>query len=186
MSNGKPFEPGNNFGRGRPKGSKNRPENKGLALIKEHERAIVSKVIADGLRGDKTSKVILMRAIERKKPAKFDLGPTNTPAALLKAYDKTLRAFSKRKITAADGQVLSGGLSRPWIWTFVSKLWKKPRPERKTIATRLFSKKSLDVAGVISRSTNCSVRFQYEITCGLAPRERANPAKWRSWRRRLR
>jgi len=106
MSNGKPFEPGNNFGRGRPKGSKNRPENKGLALIKEHERAIVSKVIADGLRGDKTSKVILMRAIERKKPAKFDLGPTNTPAALLKAYDKTLRAFSKRKITAADGQVL--------------------------------------------------------------------------------
>jgi hypothetical protein len=106
MSNGKPFEPGNTLGRGRPKGSKNKSKSKGLAMIQEHEGAIVAKVIADGLRGDKTSKVILMRTIERKAPAKFDLGPTDTPAALLKAHDKAIRAFSKRKITAADCQTL--------------------------------------------------------------------------------
>jgi hypothetical protein len=106
VSKGKPFEPGNTFGRGRPKGSKNKPRNKGLAMIEEHEGAITSKVIADGLRGDKTSKVILMRQIVQRKPKKFDIGPTDTPAALLKAHDKVIQAFTKRKINSVEGQTL--------------------------------------------------------------------------------
>jgi hypothetical protein len=105
MSTGKPFEPGNKFGRGRPKGSKNKPTNV-LAVLKEHAGPMVSKCIADYYRGDKTSKQILIPILLKQKPAKFDVGPTDTPAALLKAYDKALRAFSKRKITPADGQAL--------------------------------------------------------------------------------
>jgi hypothetical protein len=106
MSNGKPFEPGNTFGRGRPKGSKNKPESKGLAMITEHEVAITSKVIADALRGDKTSKQILMRAILRQTPEKFKLGPTNTPDEILRAHDDVLRAVTKGKITPSNGQTV--------------------------------------------------------------------------------
>jgi hypothetical protein len=104
MSNGKPFEPGNNYGHGRPKGSRNKPENKSLAMITEHEVAITSKVIADALRGDKMSKQILMRTILRQTPERFKLGPTNTPAEILKAYDDVLQAVKKQKMTPVQGQ----------------------------------------------------------------------------------
>jgi hypothetical protein len=108
MSTGKPFEPGNKFGRGRPKGSKNKPTNKVLAMIEEHEVAITSKVMADALRGDKTSKVILMRQILRPKPEKFKLGPTNTPDEILRAYDDVLRGMKKGKITPSTGLAVVG------------------------------------------------------------------------------
>ncbi len=63
---------------------------------------IVSKCIADFIRGQ-TSKQILMRLILKEDSPKFDLGPISSPEEVAKAYDRLVRAVSKRKITPQDG-----------------------------------------------------------------------------------
>ena len=43
MKRGRPFEPGNHFGRGRPKGSRNKRSLVANELLIEHGEAIVRK-----------------------------------------------------------------------------------------------------------------------------------------------
>jgi hypothetical protein len=49
---GRPFEPGNKMGRGRPKGSRNQEMSEAKALLKEFEPHITRKTIALGLAGN--------------------------------------------------------------------------------------------------------------------------------------
>jgi hypothetical protein len=107
MSSGRPFEPGNKFGRGRPKGSKNKSTNSSQELIEGFGPLITTKCISDFERtGNNTSKVILMRELLKEKPKKFKMGPTNTPEECLKRYDDVLQGVSKGKIKPQEGEII--------------------------------------------------------------------------------
>lgn len=48
---GRPFQPGNNFGRGRPRGSRNK-KNLAQQLLEEHSVPVLRKALADAYKGD--------------------------------------------------------------------------------------------------------------------------------------
>ena len=52
IKRGRPFEPGNKMGRGRPKGSRNKRTLMGKELLEKHGEAIVRQMIVLGLKGD--------------------------------------------------------------------------------------------------------------------------------------
>ena len=109
MSHGKPFEPGNSFGKGRPKGSRNRSTAAALALLHEHSEALIKKCIAEALKGN----MIAMRlCIERILPVlqesaiKFKVGPTDTCAEVGQVQDSILKEISKGRIVPRQGAVV--------------------------------------------------------------------------------
>ena len=60
---GRPFQPGNQFGKGRPKG---RPNKKDLLLreiLEDRGPEILNKVIADALEGKRTAQVLCMERL---------------------------------------------------------------------------------------------------------------------------
>lgn len=69
MTRGKPFEPGSKFGRGRPKGSRNKRTLEAQALFDEYKEPIIKKCIAKALEGD--SRAISL-CIERILPPQRD------------------------------------------------------------------------------------------------------------------
>jgi len=52
MKRGRPFEPGNRFGRGRTKGSRNKATAEALALFYEYKDPLIKKCIARALEGE--------------------------------------------------------------------------------------------------------------------------------------
>ena len=54
MPRGKPFEPGNKYGRGRPKRSLNKTTKAARALIDEYAEPVARKALAMALEGDTT------------------------------------------------------------------------------------------------------------------------------------
>ena len=52
MKRGKPFEPGNKMGRGRPKGSRNKRNAEAIAILDQYAEPLIKKCIAKALEGD--------------------------------------------------------------------------------------------------------------------------------------
>jgi hypothetical protein len=109
MSRGRPFEPGNSLGRGRPKGSRNKSTEATMALLGEHAEMLMKKCIAEALKGN----MIAMRlCIERILPAlqegtiKFKLGATRTSQEVGQAQDTILKEVSKGRIVPEQGAVV--------------------------------------------------------------------------------
>jgi len=63
---GKPFQPGNKFGKGRPKGSRNKTALLSQKLLEEHAESITRRCIQQALRGHT---VALKLCMERVAPA---------------------------------------------------------------------------------------------------------------------
>jgi hypothetical protein len=109
MTHGKPFEPGNSFGKGRPKGSRNRSTAAALALLHEHSEALIKKCIAEALKGN----MIAMRlCIERILPVlqesavNFKVGATDTCAEVGQVQDSILKEVSKGRIVPKQGAIV--------------------------------------------------------------------------------
>ena len=103
MPRGKPFEPGNTLGRGRPKGSKNKSKNVGLELIQSNEAAIWSKLLGDFFRGDKTAKYILFKFLSTNSRPRLKLGPTKTIPQINDALGRATKAAADGTITTQAG-----------------------------------------------------------------------------------
>lgn len=108
---GRPFEPGNKFGRGRPKGSRNRSKAPGQALLEQHEEAVARKCILRALEGDVRA---LRLCMERISPARRDsyvrmnLPSIATLGDVEQANEKVVKAVGAGKITPTQGQIVSG------------------------------------------------------------------------------
>jgi hypothetical protein len=108
---GRPFEPGNKLGRGRPKGSRNKSKSLGQHLFDEYAEHLIRKTISLGLAGDKNA---LRLCMERISPARRDtIIQMNLPAIhkaedLGKAAENVTQGLLRGKITPVEaGRVMN-------------------------------------------------------------------------------
>jgi hypothetical protein len=102
---GRPFEPGNEFGRGRPKGSRNRPKC-GDDLLDKFEPHLMGECIRRALKeGDRTA---LRLCVERINPARrgaplsFKLPTIRSTRDAERAAEKVTEALHRGQCTPAE------------------------------------------------------------------------------------
>lgn len=106
---GRPFEPGNKLGQGRPKGSRNQSKSPGQELLDEYAPHLIRKCIAEAMQGSASAMRICM---ERISPARrgasvpMDLPTIQTAADVDKAAEKVTQAIRRGKITPAEGAIM--------------------------------------------------------------------------------
>ena len=109
MKRGRPFEPGNKFGRGRPLGSRNRKTLLLQELLDEHAPALLRKSMVMALQGE----VRLLRMLVELKlarpqdsPVKIGRLPMGTIDELLQAHQIVMNKLASGKITPVQaGQI---------------------------------------------------------------------------------
>ena len=108
---GRPFERGNNFGRGRPRGSRNKRTLKAQELLNNHAESLLRKGIMESLKGDN---VLLGKLLPyllsppREAPLKIGSLPLETTADLSRASGKVLEKVTSGDLSVKEGQALVG------------------------------------------------------------------------------
>jgi hypothetical protein len=107
MSRGRPFQPGNRFGRGRPKGSRNR-SNVARRHLHEHAERLMLRNIAAALRDDTKARLWCLNELNQgTRPApKLKLPPIKTLDDIAKAFDVVLNATANNKCIDGHGVAL--------------------------------------------------------------------------------
>src|SRR4051794_23549506 len=107
MQRGKPFEPGNKHGHGRPKGSKNRATLEREALLNEFAPAIMKKCVSESLKGNNSAlRLCMERILPPAKPQNpaFKLPPIRSAADLLVASATVLKAMANGDLSPQEGE----------------------------------------------------------------------------------
>jgi len=108
---GRPFEAGNKFGRGRPRGSGNKISAAAQELFTDHSVALTRKCLVMALQGDKTMMQISMdRAVpvRRDQPVKIGSLPMGTAAEIAKASETIAQKVAAGRITVQQGLGFAG------------------------------------------------------------------------------
>ena len=107
---GKPFQPGNSFGRGRPKGSPNKGTLLAQQLLEEHAELIVRKLLVEAAKGDRSA---LRQCAERilpppcrDRPIQLPRLPIRTAADLDISNQRVVHAVTDGKITPSEGETV--------------------------------------------------------------------------------
>lgn len=106
---GRPFEPGNKFGRGRPKGSRTRDTAPAKKLLEEYTPHLTRKLIALALEGNAQALRICM---ERIMPTPRDACvPINLPKItsaedVASAAEKVTRGIGKGVLSPSEGETI--------------------------------------------------------------------------------
>jgi hypothetical protein len=105
---GRPFEPGNKMGRGRPKGSRNKVTEEAREIFQTHAASVVRKGISLALQGDTRLLTTLMnRALgPHAFPKKFGKLSMRTTDDLLQISDLVATKLGAGKITLIEAQEL--------------------------------------------------------------------------------
>ena len=102
MSKGRPFEPGNKMGCGRPPGSRNRRSLLGQQILEENGDAIVRKAMLSALKGDSALlRAFLPYVLQRPKELPIETGPMRmtTLEELATTFDTILDKIAKGELT---------------------------------------------------------------------------------------
>src|SRR5437667_3683056 len=78
---GRPFPPGNTFGRGRPKGSRNKTTFAAQQLLDEYGEALTRKCVLEALQGDPLAMRLCMERVlpvRREAAVRMKLSPVAT------------------------------------------------------------------------------------------------------------
>ena len=111
MKRGRPFEPGNHMGRGRPKGSQNKRNSNAKELLDEHGEAIVHKSLVMALQGDRAMiRTLLIALLPRPKdpPCKIGPLPMGTIEDLSSTFNATLDRVASGQITPSTAGEIIG------------------------------------------------------------------------------
>jgi hypothetical protein len=109
MKRGRPFEPGNKFGRGRPRGSRNKRTLIAQQLLDEHAEPIVRKAMILALQGDsRLLQSLLSYILPRRKdaPLKTAMLRTATTEELSESFEQILKKVSSGEITLSQAREL--------------------------------------------------------------------------------
>lgn len=106
---GRPFPAGNTFGRGRPRGSKNRTTPVGERLLRENSGALWLKCIFMAMNGDMPAMRVCMQHMPGPKPKRLRVRvpDSQNPATLLEALETIVRAVIEGKMTPEEAKKLA-------------------------------------------------------------------------------
>jgi hypothetical protein len=107
---GRPFEPGNKFGRGRPRGSRNKRTLLVQELLTDHSEALVRKSLVLALKGDAAIlRTLLGCVLPRSKGWPVSTGNLRTDSTvnIAATYDGMMKKVSNGMLTLAEGQELA-------------------------------------------------------------------------------
>jgi hypothetical protein len=110
MKRGRPFEPGNKFGRGRPRGSRNKKTLLTQQLLDEHGESIVRKTLVKALEGDsRLLQALLGYLLPRRKDAPLYTSSLRTANVeeLSQSLDLILKQACAGDITLSQAQALA-------------------------------------------------------------------------------
>jgi hypothetical protein len=103
---GRPFEPGNKQGRGRPKGSRNKTVSPARALLNEYALPLTRTCIGQAMQGDPSAMRLCMQHIYpplQDRSIRMGLSGIRSAADLDKAAENVTHAVGRGKITPTEG-----------------------------------------------------------------------------------
>lgn len=106
---GRPFEPGNTMGQGRPRGSRNK-RTMLTELMQDHGEAMIKQCQVLALQGDPTAlRLCMERLLPPCKPSnnRFRMPQLKTMADIVKAFPVLARAVASGKLSAQEGEAIS-------------------------------------------------------------------------------
>jgi len=107
---GKPFEPGNSSGQGRPLGSRNQATLDREALLDEYGTAITRKCLTEAMKGDKSAlRLCLERLIPPARPqaSEFKLPGIRSAADLPRASTAILKAVAAGNLSVQEAEAVT-------------------------------------------------------------------------------
>ncbi len=109
MRRGRPFEPGNKFGRGRPKGSLNKQAQLAQKLFEKNAPAIMALAINRCREDPAILKLLTGRIVPRQRDLLVSIGrlPMTTLEDLERASATTLKKATSGKISLSDATEIS-------------------------------------------------------------------------------
>lgn len=110
MKTGRPFEPGNKFGRGRPRGSRNKRSLLALQLLDSHAESVVRKALVDAMKGDaQLLRAFLGHILPRRRDAPVKTGPlpVHTAEELAQSSEAVFQRAVSGQITLQEAQEFS-------------------------------------------------------------------------------
>jgi hypothetical protein len=110
---GRPFQPGNKYGRGRPRGSRNKAARVCQDTLESLAEPLTKKCLALAFQGNPTAMRLCMERImpaRRQRALHFKLPSTKTLADVAEASESVLSDVARGKLTPAEGQTVSGML----------------------------------------------------------------------------
>jgi len=110
---GKPFQPGNKFGRGRPAGSRNKVTNALQETLEKHAQGLTMKCVFDALQGKPTAMRLCMERLtpaRRQRMLRFKLPALKTSADMVAASEKVVRGVACAQLTIDEGQAFTAML----------------------------------------------------------------------------
>jgi hypothetical protein len=106
-SRGRPFEPGNKVGRGRPKGSRNKAKSEVQEVLDQYTSKMLMTCIGHAAKGNPTAlRLCIERMIptRREAPVRMRVPPIRTAEDVDKAAEQVTQDIGRGKTTAADGE----------------------------------------------------------------------------------
>jgi hypothetical protein len=107
---GRPFEPGNKFGRGRPAGSRNKSTVALQSILDQRGETILTKAVVMALEGDTTALRLCVERLlppRRNSPVRFKLPRINSAADVARALSKVIQAVANGKLAPAEGEKIT-------------------------------------------------------------------------------
>jgi hypothetical protein len=110
---GRPFQPGNKYGRGRPRGSRNKVARVCQDILDTYAEPLMRKFVVMALQGNPTiARIFLDRLIPaRGQPTlRFKLPPTKSIDDVAAASQAVVNGVARGQLTPAEGQAFCGML----------------------------------------------------------------------------
>src|ERR1700691_4825452 len=107
---GRPFEPGNKLGRGRPAGSRNKSTMALQSMLDQHGETIVKQAALMAIQGDPTALRLCLEPLlppRRNSPVRFQLPPINSAADVARAILKVIQGVANGKLAPAEGEKIT-------------------------------------------------------------------------------
>jgi hypothetical protein len=112
---GRPFLPSNTFGRGRPKGSRNKTALAAQQLLDEYGEALTRKCVLQALQGDKHAMRLCMERVlpvRREAAVRLKLPPVATARGVAAAEQEVVHNIASGRITPGEGEKTVNVLER--------------------------------------------------------------------------
>jgi hypothetical protein len=156
MNRGRPFEPGNKFGRGRPPGSRNRKAQALQKVLDEYTPALLRKSLAMALQGDVP---LLKMFMDRRLPKS-----SGAPVRIGRLPSATIEQISQSQQNVVD-QVAAWNLSPEQAVQIASLL----ETNRRTIETQELSRRRIERLEGASKNDFESKAIVLAENLGMAP-----------------